>query len=131
MDYLKDLHDMCDVLSNELGEANDKVKNSGGKLSGSDLDYIDKLTHAIKSIKTTIAMAEAEDGSSGDYPYSGTMYRTGGSYARRRDSRGRYSSRGYSRDDQMVAELRDMMQSAPDDRTRQEFKRFIDRIEGM
>lgn len=147
MDYLKDLHEMCEVLSRELGEANDKVRQNGGKLSGSDLEYIDRLTHAIKSIKTTIAMMEAEDGGSyadgthggsyGMYPHwnYGGSYNRGGSYARgrnaRRDGMGRYSSRGYSRDDDMVSELRELMENAPDERTRKEFERFISKIESM
>ena len=140
MDYLKDLHEVCDTLSRELGEANEKVRQGGGKLSGADLDYIDKLTHAIKSVKTTIAMVEAEEGGSfndgmdrgsyGMYPHW-----NGGSYARgrnaRRDGMGRYSSRGYSRDDDMVAELKELMHDAPDERTKQEFQRFIDKIERM
>ncbi len=136
MDYLKDLHEMCETLSRELGEANEKVRQGGGSLNGSDLDYIDKLTHAIKSIKTTIAMIEADDGESGMYPYNYNMnrgsYNRGGSYARRRDSRGRYSSaRCYSRGDDMVSELRELMNEAPDEKTRQEFQRFIDKIERM
>ena len=142
MDYLNDLHEMCETLSHELGEANDKISKSGGKLSGSDLDYVDKLTHALKSIKTTIAMVEAEEdggsyadgmqgGSYGMYPH----WNYGGSYARgrnaRRDSMGRYSSRGYSRDQEMVSELRELMNDAKDERTRQEFQRFISKIEQM
>ena len=145
MDYLNDLHEMCEVLSRELGEANEKIRQSGGKLSGSDLDYVDKLTHALKSIKTTIAMVEAEDGGS----YSDGSYRmyphwnsyndgmSNGSYARgrgrnaKRDSMGRYSRNGYSRDSEMVSELKEMMETAPDDRTRQEFQRFITKIESM
>ena len=133
MDYLTDLHEMCETLSHELGEANNKVRQGGGKLSGSDLDYVDKLTHALKSIKTTIAMVEAEDGTSGMYPVYGRSYGYNtGSYARRRNSMGRYSSRGgYSRDDDMIAELRELMNDAPDEKTRQEFQRFIDKIERM
>lgn len=130
MEHLNDLYEMCEVLSRELGEANEKVRQNGGKLSGSDLEYIDRLTHALKSIKTTIAMIEAEEGGSGMYPHYGS-YNTGNSYARRRDSMGRYSSRGYSRDDDMIAELRELMGDAKDERTRQEFKRFIDKIERM
>ena len=126
MDYLNDLHEMCETLSRELGEANEKVRQSGGKLSGSDLDYIDKLSHALKSIKTTIAMVEAEDGASGYYPQFGNR----GSYARRRDSMGRYSSRGYSHDDKIVSELRDLMPDVPDN-MKHEFRRFIDKIENM
>lgn len=132
MDYLKDLHEMCEILGRELGDANEKVRMGGGTLSGSDLDYIDKLTHALKSVKTTIAMIEADDGESGMYPYYRGSYNRGGSYARRRDSMGRYSSaRGYSRDDDMIAELRDLMNEAPDDKMKQEFQRFIDKIERM
>ena len=141
MNYLNDLHEMCETLSRELGEANEKVRQGGGKLSGSDLDYVDKLTHALKSIKTTIAMIEAEDGGSyadGSYHmYPHWNAYTDGSYARgrgrnaRRDSMGRYSSRGYSRDDNMVSELRELMEEAPDEKTRQEFKRFIEKIERM
>ena len=132
MDYINDLHEMCDTLSHELKEANEKISNGGGKLSGSDLDYVDKLTHALKSIKTTIAMMEAESGTSGyDGTYTGTYGRRG-SYARgrRRDGMGRYSSR-YSGSDDMIAELRDLMEDAPDERTRQEFKRFIAKMEAM
>ena len=141
MDYLKDLHEMCDTLSRELGEANKKIMQGGGKLSGSDLDYVDKLTHALKSVKTTIAMVEADDGNSyadgmqggsyGMYPH----WNYGGSYARgrntRRDNMGRHSSRGYSMDGDMISELHELMQDAPDERTKQEFKRFIEKIEHM
>lgn len=62
------------------------------------------------------------------------------SYAR--DNRGRYSrnsyergrrsmARGYSRDENMVMELRELMEDAPDEKTRMEFERFISKIEGM
>lgn len=138
MDYVKDLHELCETLSREIGEANDKIRTAGGKLSAGDLEYIDKLTHALKSVKATVAMME-EEGYSGMHPYMGSYYNGGmpnrgsyrGSYARR-DSRGRYSSeRGYSRDGGMVEELRELMQDAPDERTRQEFQRFISKIESM
>ena len=140
MDYLNDLHEICETLSRELGEANKKIMQGGGKLSGADLDYVDKLTHAIKSVKTTIAMMEAEDeGESGYYmPMYGRSYgdrsygmRDGNSYARRRDSMGRYSRRGYAMDDDMMAELRELMADAPDERTRQEFQKFISKMESM
>ena len=142
MDYTKDLHEMCEILSRELSEANEKIRQAGGKMSGSDLDYVDKLTHALKSIKTTIAMMEADEGASGRmYPYYGGSYNDGSynggsyrgrsSYARgrmnaRRDSMGRYSG-----DDNIVAELRELMQDAPDEQTRKEFERFIQKIERM
>lgn len=136
MSYIDEMYDMCDVLSRELGEANKKIMSSGGKLSGSDLDYVDKLTHAIKSLKTTIAMMESE-GYSGNYAYDGGRSYRGGnsyrgnSYAQRRDSMGRYSRRGYAMDDDMIAELHELMEQAPNEKTRQEFQRFIQKIESM
>lgn len=137
MDYLKDLHEICDTLSREMGEANEKIKRAGGKLSAGDLEYIDRLTHAIKSVKTTIAMMEAEDGGESGYymPMYGRSYgmRDGNSYARRRDSMGRFTSRrgGMSYDDGMVEELRDLMDRAPDEATRREFHKLITRLEQM
>jgi hypothetical protein len=66
-------------------------------------------------------------------------YEGEGSYARgrgrnaKRDAMGRYSSRGgYSMaGDEMIDELRDLMQDAPDEQTRMEFQRFIQKIEQM
>ena len=45
----------------------------------------------------------------------------------RRDSMGRYSSDSRM----MVEELRDLMNDAPDERTKMEFKRFIEKMEQM
>lgn len=66
----------------------------------------------------------------------GNSYESGSSYARgrgrnaRRDSMGRYSSEGYSMTgSEMVDELRELMQDAPDEQTRMEFQRFISKIE--
>ena len=145
MDYAKDLHELCETLSREIGETNEKIRKAGGKLSAGDLEYVDKLTHALKSVKATIAMMDEEDGYSGRYPYwMGGSYddgmnnnrsMRGRSYAQRRDSRGRYSNTysqdGYSRDGGMIEELRELMQDAPDERTKQEFQRFISKIESM
>jgi hypothetical protein len=138
--WLDDLYDLCETVSHEIGEANKKIEAAGGKLTGADIDYIDKLTHTMKSIKTTIAMAEAEEdyGESGYYPYMGGYrsyenMRGGGRSNQRRDSRGRYSRRGgYSRTDareDFIEDVRDLMRDAPDEHTRMKFQRFIDEIE--
>lgn len=137
MDYTKDLHELCETLSDQLGDLTRKVKNSG--MSGSDLEMIDKLTHSIKSIKAIMAMME-ENGYSGHYPYMGGYgYNRGGSYERgdggsyargrtnaRRDSMGRYSGeRGYSRND-LSDKLRELMEDAPDEHSRKKIQRLID-----
>lgn len=137
MDYIKDLHELCETLSEAIHEANEKIRSNGGKLTSGDTSYIDQLTHALKSVKATIAMME-DEGYSGHYPYYGGVYADGsprynrGSYARSRDGMGRYSRNdGYSRDGGLVDELRDLMDHAQDERTRQEFQRFIAKIGSM
>lgn len=138
MHNIEDLHELCETISREIGDANEKIRQAGGKLSGDDISYIDKLTHTMKSLKTTIAMMEAEGGESGRYSYG--MYGNnsynggynGNSYRRGRDSMGRYTSRrGYSYDDGMIEELRSLMESAPDERTKSEFRQFISKMEKM
>lgn len=144
--YLNDLHEMCETLGRALKEANEKIRNGGGKLSTSDLDYVNKLTHSLKSIKATIAMVEGEmdEGGSYDDGYRGRSnrggsYRDSGSYARGRgtyayrDNMGRYASHysrdGYSMRGNMVDELRELMNDAPDDQTRQEMQNLIRKME--
>lgn len=138
----EDLEELCQTLGDKISEANEKIRSASGDLTGGDLEYIDKLTHALKSIKTTMAMMEA-DGYSHDMGYSGTYtgsypgrYYPGSSYARgrgaKRDSMGRYSRRGYSRgeNEEAVEQLRAAMESAPDEKTRQDIQRIISRMEG-
>lgn len=39
--------------------------------------------------------------------------------------------RGYSRDDEMISNLREMMEDAPDEQTRSDLQRMISRMEMM
>ena len=138
---MHDLHELKEKLLKELEEY-----GGNAKFSKEDVETIKYMASAIDHI-CNIAEGE-EEGYSGRYPYyMGGAYADGnmggtsnrsyrGSYARgrrnaRRDSMGRYSGDGYSRDGGMVEELRELMQDAPDERTKQEFQRFIDKIERM
>lgn len=121
MDYAKEMHDLCDTLSREVAEANEKIRTAGGKLSAGDLDYIDKLTHSLKSVKSIISMMD-ESGYSNHYPMV---------YRGNRDSyrkSGRYTN-GYSRSNDLAEELRNLMEDAPDERTRQDMRRLVEKIE--
>lgn len=133
MDYMKDMHELCETISEAIAEANEKIRSAGGKLTAGDVDYVDKLTHALKSVKAVIGMDEDEE-YSGYYPmsYRGSYNR--GSYARnrRRDSMGRYSGeRGYSRHDGMVEELRELAEDAPNESIKREMHRLVEKIEQM
>lgn len=140
---IKDLHEICETVSRAIASANEKIRGAGGKLSAGDADYIDKLLHSLKSVKAVIKMEEEADMDDG---YSERMYSRGydrgsyrggydgGSYGRgrmnaRRDSMGRYSGNdGYSRGN-MVDDLRELMMNAPDEQTRQDMQRLIDKMQ--
>lgn len=117
----------------------DELKEYGGKeMSAGSLDVIDKLAHATKNLCKVIEAYE-EEGYSERGGMGGGSYR--GSYARGRDSRGRYTSRrGYSgrgegdyyrTADDITEKLHEMMDSAPDEKTRTEIQKLISRMEMM
>ena len=107
---MKELKELRDMLCDELKEYGRK-----GDLTSGSLDTVDKLAHALKNLDKVI---ESEDGYSGNYPWS---YNDGRSYTRR-DSMGRYSRHSLS------DKLRELMDDAPDDRTRMEIKRLVDKM---
>ena len=115
MDMIRELNELKGTIYNEIVEANKEIKKAGGDLNSGDIEMIDKLTHAMKSLVTTCAMLEAEDdGYSGNY----------GGYARKYSREGR---NGYSRMD-WNERLRIMMDEAPDEQTRMDIKRMMDRM---
>lgn len=135
---MKELYELKDMLCEEL-----KKYGKKGDLTAGSLEVVDKLSHSIKNLDKIIEKYE-EGEYSGMYPHyameggnRGSSYNEG-SYAQRRDSRGRYMSNdgysrmdGYSRHDSLVGELKYMMQDAPDERTKMEFQRFINKLEQM
>ena len=131
---MHDLHELKEKLLKELEEY-----GGNAKFSKEDVETIKYMASAIDHI-CNIADGE-EEGYSGRYPYwMGGAYADGNMGGNGRSNRsmrgGRsyrrgYSREGYSRDGGMVEELRELMQDAPDDRTRQEFQRFIEKIERM
>ena len=131
MDIMKDLESLCDILSEKISEKTRKIKNSG--MNDGDLDTMEKLTHTLASVKKVMAFMEDEDGYSGSWPDGGYRESYRGSYGRggsyKRDRMGRYSGeRGYSRND-LADKMRELMHDAPDDRTRQEIQRMVEKLE--
>lgn len=122
MHELENLYEICETLDRELTEANEKIRQAGGKLSAGDLEVIDKITHSIKSVKTTISMLEEGYPRSASRDYYDDMsmrngrdmdgrsygYDRGMSTARganaRRDSMGRYS-RGDETEEELLDKL--------------------------
>ena len=127
------MHKLVDYICDELEELERKAEKDG-KLSMAEVQYMDALAHAKKNLLKSDEMMED------DYSMAGEPYmRNRQSYARgrgrntRKDSMGRYSSRdGYSMGgDEMIMELRELMEDAPDEKTRMEFQRFIKKMEQM
>lgn len=141
MNLLKELKELKDTIANEIMEANKEIKKSGGDLNTGDIEMIDKLTHTMKSLATTCAMLEAEENEGYSNGYMPYYYgrdrmndtRTGysgnyGSYARNRDSRYGRENRGYSHGTDWTEQLRMMMDEAPDESTRMDIKKLMDRM---
>lgn len=82
------MHKM-EMLRDRLCEELDELTGVE-KISTSSLDAIDKLTHSIKSIDTILAMEQS--GYSNGWNLSRVPDYRGYSYARNRDSMGRYSN---------------------------------------
>ena len=75
MNLLKELKELKDTIANEIAQANQEIRKSGGDLNTGDIEMIDKLTHTMKSLETTCAMLEAEeDGYSERYAPMGPYY---------------------------------------------------------
>lgn len=120
------------------------------EISASSLNNIDTLAHAAKNVcKLIEASEEGEYSNDGSYEggssgrrgrsndggsssrrgrsYDGGSYEgsydEGGSYRRRRDSMGRYSRAG------MADKLRELMEDAPDERTREKLQQMISQMD--
>ena len=109
---MDELYDLKEMLCEEL-------KKYGSKeLTAGSLEVVDKLAHAVKNLDKII---EADE-------YSNRSYEGERSYRnsyRRRDSRGRYSRDG------MADKLRELMHSAPDERTKEEIRKLADKMDSM
>lgn len=137
------MHKLIDYVCDELEELERKAEKDG-KLSMAEVQYADTLAHMKKNLLKSEEMSEDMEYSMADGRTrrgemsmrggNGYRYDGRGSYARgrKRDSMGRYSREGYSMGGgDMIEELHELMKDAPDERTRMEFQRFIDRMEQM
>ena len=132
------IYDLREILCKQVEEYGKK-----GEMTAAILERVDMLAHAVKNLDRIIESYEEAEYSGnmrGEEP-QGRSYRNGASYdggrsmARgrgsnaRRDSMGRYAGDGYSRTGDMADQLREMMEDAPDERTRQEIQRLVTKLE--
>lgn len=151
---MEHLEGILRITDNELGA----IVTNGKYRSREEIDSVYKLLDIAKDV---YCVWQYEDEMNGESYADGMSYERdmrggrsyrdgsydGGSYARgrgrnaKRNSMGRYSRegsyrgsyRGYSRDgkEEYVNHLRDMMEDAPDDQTRQSIQRMIQQMENQ
>lgn len=144
------MHKLIDYLCDELEELERKAAKEG-KLSMQELQYADTMAHLKKNLLKAEEMSEdkysnrgysrrgyAMRGSYGDGSYAdGDSYadsyprdfvRPDGSYARGRGAGAKRDAMGrYSRAD-MSDEIMKLMDKAPDEHTKEELRRIMDRL---
>jgi hypothetical protein len=83
---------ICEALHREMDQLDEKFAN-GAHMSGQELEHIDKMAHALKSLATYEAMQGSSeyDGSS----YARGRSRTTGRYVSRDGGYDNYSNRRY------------------------------------
>lgn len=119
------MHKLIDYVCDELSDIEKKAEK--GNLTMSEVQYADTLAHLKKNL---MKAEEMENGA--EYSMRGYTSRTmptyyGNSYAGRRNAR-RDSMGRYSRTEDIAMQLRDLMEDAPDEQTRMDIKRIIDRM---
>ena len=143
------MHELLKYIDDTMQEYEDKVAR-GTDLSSKDVECLKDLAKTKTAILTNEAMEKSDyDYSRDGYSREGNMrngysgrdrmyYDGGNSYAGRRRNVRRDSMRRNSRDggysyarEDMVEDLRELMMDAPDEQTRQEFQRFISKVEKM
>lgn len=129
------MHKLYELKEKLMRELEDYSEN--GKFSKEDVEAIKYITSAIDHICNIMEDADEEEysGGMGGYAYAGGNrggVRGNRSYARgrggnaRRDSRGRYSSEGYSYE--FKADLEELMQDAPNERVKMKLREVMQEV---
>lgn len=138
------MHKLLEFIDNELEELERKAEKDG-KMSMTEVQYADTLAHMKKNLLTADAMEEEDYSNYGPHDtrdgYGGSYARGGYTRVRGYDRRNPRSSNmmtrsnrydGYSRDaGDMIDELHDLMDKAPNEQTRMEIERLVTKLEKM
>ena len=130
------MHKLIEYVCDELDEIERKASKDS-KLSMAEIQYADTLAHLKKNLLKADEMMD--EGEYSGASYRGNYYNDGRdtSYARgrgrnaKRDSMGRYSSRGYSYgNNEMVEQLEGLMEDAPE-QVKRDIQKLITKVENM
>ena len=131
-------YELCEFVEDELSEMTKKLRKSGGQMSTTDLEYLNKLTETANNIDTKINRAESKDGYSGAWYDNDSMANRGRNRSREPWEPNRRSNANrsmddrpmdYSRGEEMREEFMERVEmlrnKAPDERTRMKFDKFL------
>ena len=142
---VKKVHKLIEYIDDTMQEYEDKVAR-GGDLSSKDVECLKDLAKTKMAILTNEAMEDSDGGYSNRYysrddgiSYgSGRTYYNGGRYSRDGRGRGTYAKRDsmgrYSRDEaneEIINRLNEVMNDAPNEQTKQEIRKLINKMENM
>ena len=122
---MEELEKLYEIVKKQIGKCTDELERDGGHIPANDAEYLDALTHTLKSVKTTLAMeGHGESERRGRDSMGRFTSREGGSYGDGY-SRGYYPMYAYEdgegrsmRGDEVREHMRSMMRSTDDERVR-------------
>lgn len=139
------MHKLYEYVCDELKDLEKRAEK--GNLSMQEVQYADTLAHLKKNLMKADEMMEDEYGEYSMAYYPMTSYAEEGgmhrgysmrrgdgrrAYTPRRDTMGRYSSRGYSlANEDTISDLHEIMNETHNDSIKSEIRKLISKIETM
>ena len=133
------LEKLCEIVEQQLEKAVRELENDPGRMPMQDAEYLDKLTHTMKSLKTTMAMEGYGSSERRGRDRMGRFTSREGSYEGSYDGsydgsyeggsrRGSYNGSRRSMHGDPREELRKMMEQADDERVRKALEKAMREI---
>ena len=127
---MDNIYKLRETLCKELDEYGNR-----SQIDKNSLDIVDTLAHALKNIDKVIESKGEYSGYSRGTIEDGMGHYHWPNYTRYSERRSMDSGRGnsyrYSRDNDMVEQLREMMDEVQDDGTRNDLRKLISKMERM
>ena len=146
------LYELNEIFMDEAREMSKRLKKHEVPVSEKSAQYVDVITHILKSLSCIIAMEEEKDegasermsgrpvnttGGTNSYrSYRGGSYDDGASGRRGRNAMGRFTSRSYDHEyseaaDEMIGLLEEAKNCAEDEQMKQELQKLIRKAHSM
>ena len=122
-------HNLCNFIKDEMREIDLKI-GEGARPSNQELSYADLLSHIKKSLLTVDAMEHPEEYGWNDDGMSRMNTRSYGRTGRYNSRSSRYG-RSYRDNDRIMEDLQELIDKAPDDKTRHKLESIMSDMSEM